>query len=119
FTSQHAGGDDDGYAQTADEMISLAQTQAGFLGVETSGRDAAGFAITVSYWRDQASIRGWRDHADHRSAQRAGRTRWYRAYRLRIAEVHESRSFDAPRGEAPTGEVQRSDDQDLPGPSKD
>src|SRR5690606_34785133 len=23
FTSQHAGGDDDGYAQTADEMISL------------------------------------------------------------------------------------------------
>lgn len=83
FTSVRAEGDH-GYAVTAERMMALAAEQPGFLGVETA-RDSLG--ITVSYWRDLASIRAWRDHAEHQVARRRGREEWYRAYRLRIAKV--------------------------------
>ncbi len=93
FTSQRTVGDD-GYAQTSDEMVRLASAQPGFLGVE-SVRGADGLGITVSYWRDAPSIRAWRENADHRAAQRAGRERWYRAYRVRVCKVEREYGFDA------------------------
>lgn len=85
FTSERTSGDD-GYAQTAEEMVTLAAAQPGYLGVE-SVRGEDGLGITVSYWRDEAAIRAWRAHADHLVAQRAGRERWYRAYRIRVCRV--------------------------------
>ena len=83
FTSVRTEGDH-GYAQTAERMMALAAEQPGFLGVETARE---GLGITVSYWRDLASIRAWRDHAEHEEARRRGREDWYSAYRLRIAKV--------------------------------
>jgi heme-degrading monooxygenase HmoA len=85
FTSLRTEGDQ-GYAQTAEEMVRLASSQPGFLGVE-SARGPDGLGITVSYWRDQASIAAWREQADHVAARRAGRERWYRAYRVRVCRV--------------------------------
>ncbi len=92
FTSQRAEGDQ-GYAQTSDQMVSLAARQPGFLGVE-SAREADGLGITVSYWRDLESIRAWKAVADHQAAQRAGRERWYRAYRVRVCRVEREYGFD-------------------------
>jgi heme-degrading monooxygenase HmoA len=88
FSSQRAGGgqDDDGYAATAERMLELAANQDGFLGVETA-RGADGFGITVSYWRDEASIARWKADAEHVLAQQMGRERWYESYQLRVAEV--------------------------------
>jgi heme-degrading monooxygenase HmoA len=56
------------------------------LGVE-SARDAAGFGITVSYWRDEDSIARWKAVAAHLAAQTLGRERWYAHYELRVAKV--------------------------------
>ncbi len=95
FTSQRTDQDGEGYAQTSDEMVELASAQPGFLGVE-SARGADGLGITVSYWRDEASIRAWREVADHRAAQRAGRARWYRAYRVRVCRVEREYGFVSP-----------------------
>lgn len=92
FTSQRTEGDD-GYGQTAEEMVRLASAQPGFLGVE-SARGADGLGITVAYWRDEASIAAWKAHADHQAAQRAGRERWYRAYRVRICRVEREYGFE-------------------------
>ena len=75
---------DDGYADTAAQMLELAARQPGFLGVE-SVRETLG--ITVSYWRDLDSIRQWKRQADHRQAQKMGREKWYSQYRTRIALV--------------------------------
>ncbi len=83
FTSLRNDGDD-GYAATAAEMLRLASQQDGYLGVE-SARDVLG--ITVSYWRDEQAARAWKGVAEHLLAQRLGRTRWYRDYRVRIATV--------------------------------
>jgi heme-degrading monooxygenase HmoA len=85
FTSQRTAGDQ-GYAAMAERMVALGSGQPGFLGLE-SVRGADGTGITVSYWRDEASIRAWRHEAEHQRAQRGGRDSWYAAYEVRIAKV--------------------------------
>lgn len=92
FTSIRTSGDD-GYAQTSEEMMTLAVAQPGFLGVE-SVRGEDGLGITVSYWTDEDAIRSWRAHADHLVAQRAGRERWYRAYMIRVCRVEREYGFE-------------------------
>ena len=94
FTSQRSDADDQGYAAMADEMDRLARAQPGWLGFE-SARGADGFGITVSYWRTVEEARAWKGVAEHLGAQRLGRERWYRAYRVRIAEV--TREYGHPR----------------------
>jgi heme-degrading monooxygenase HmoA len=91
FTSLRTEGDHE-YAQTSDEMMALAARQPGYLGVE-SARGPDGLGITVSYWRDLGAIRAWKAHADHLAAQRAGRERWYRAYRVRVCRVEREYGF--------------------------
>jgi heme-degrading monooxygenase HmoA len=68
---------DDGCADTAEKMVKLASGQPGFLGVE-SVRDPQGPGITVSYWKDEKSIRGWKNHTAHLKAQQFGQEKWYR-----------------------------------------
>ena len=85
FTSVRTG-TDEGYADTAEEMMALASEQPGFLGVE-SVREQSGLGITVSFWKDEESIRKWKDHAAHRRAQQFGRDRWYGSYRIRVVKV--------------------------------
>lgn len=86
FISVRTPGDDDGYGAMAERMVELAREQPGFLGVE-SVRDANGLGITVSYWKDEAAIHGWREHAEHLIAQAKGRNQWYAHYELRVARV--------------------------------
>ncbi len=85
FSSQRTEGDQ-GYGGMAERMVELARAQPGFLGVE-SARDAEGFGITVSYWRDEASIATWKAHAEHAVAQRLGWERWYADFQLRVCRV--------------------------------
>ena len=86
FTSQRTDVEHAEYNQMAEEMERLAAEQPGFLGIE-SARDESGFGITVSYWKDEASIAAWKAHARHREAQSAGKTRWYADFKLRVARV--------------------------------
>jgi heme-degrading monooxygenase HmoA len=85
FSSQRTAGDQ-GYGAMAERMLELAARQPGFLGVE-SARDAEGFGITVSYWRDEAAIAAWKAEGEHAVAQRLGREQWYATFRLRICRV--------------------------------
>ena len=85
FSSQRTE-EDRGYGRMAERMVELASRQPGFLGVE-SARDAEGFGITVSYWKDEDSVAAWKADAEHAAAQRLGKDTWYRAFRLRVAKV--------------------------------
>jgi heme-degrading monooxygenase HmoA len=96
FTSRRPAGagepgSDDGYEQTAERMVELAAAQPGFLGVE-SARGADGFGITVSYWRDEDSIRAWRGHVEHVVARRHGREAWYEWFAVRVARIERAYS---------------------------
>ncbi len=83
FTSTKTD-EDRGYAAMSDKMVALVQQQEGFLGFE-SAREEIG--ITVSYWRDEASILAWKADLAHQEAQEKGKNSWYTDYRIRIAKV--------------------------------
>ena len=94
FSAQQTD-DLDGYGPMADLMVELAAKQDGYLGVEST-RDAEGFGITVSYWRDEAAMAGWKANAKHLLAQKLGRERWYEHYELRVAKIE--RAYSGPEG---------------------
>ena len=94
FTSQRTQGDH-GYDAMAQAMHTLALEQPGCLGAEST-RDAAGLGITVAYFRDEAAIKAWREHARHLTAQCLGKERWYSHYALRVAKVE--RAYEGPEG---------------------
>lgn len=92
FSSRRTPGDN-GYGEMADRMAELAARQPGYLGVE-SARDADGFGITNSFWKDEDSIRAWKRVVDHLAAQRQGRESWYEAYRVRVGKIERAYGFD-------------------------
>lgn len=83
FTSVRTAGDN-GYGEVVDRMVSLAEQQPGFLGME-SAREEVG--VTVSYWRDLDSIKQWKQNVEHLGAQKMGREQWYETFKVRIAKV--------------------------------
>lgn len=94
FTSKRTPADAAGYGKTADRMEELAAQQPGFLGVE-SARGEDGVGITVSYWKDEASIKNWKLQMEHTAAREQGRKQWYEAYELRVAKVERAYNFQA------------------------
>lgn len=94
FSAQRNAGDA-GYGAMADRMVDMALAHPGCIGLE-SARDADGFGITVSYWRDEAAIADWKADAKHLVAQKMGKAKWYAHYTLRVARVE--RQYDGPDG---------------------
>jgi heme-degrading monooxygenase HmoA len=84
----------------ADRMLALARTMPGFLGIE-SVRGPDEFGITISYWTDEDAVARWQQHAEHLTAQRLGRERWYARFQLRVCRVERAYGFTRPgEGEA-------------------
>ncbi|AUG52845.1 antibiotic biosynthesis monooxygenase family protein [Thalassospira marina] len=96
FASVRTDEDDEGYGITATEMSHLAAEQEGYLGQDSTARDGEGMGITVSYWRDEASIHAWKKQLDHTAARNMGREKWYKSYTLRVARVERAYDFDRP-----------------------
>lgn len=94
FTAQRSDVEH-GYSAMADKMVEMAENQPGYLGIESS-RDEAGLGITVSYWADEAALKGWKQVSEHMLAQKLGKSRWYDYYTLRIAKVE--RAYSGPEG---------------------
>ncbi|MDP7152352.1 MAG: antibiotic biosynthesis monooxygenase [Paracoccaceae bacterium] len=94
FANQ-ASADLSGYDVMAEAMVAQASSQPGFLGIDST-RAGDGFGITISYWKDETSIRNWRDNLGHMAAQKLGMERWYDHYTLRIAKVE--RQYEGPEG---------------------
>ena len=90
FSSVRTDGDH-GYSEMSAKMVELAALQDGFLGME-SARD--GLGITVSYWRDLASINNWKENSQHILARNKGRSDWYKSFKTRIAFIEIDYEFD-------------------------
>lgn len=60
----------------------------GFMSVERFESLAKpGRFLSLSFWRDEASVTAWRCHGMHRRAQQQGRSDVLADYRLRVATV--------------------------------
>lgn len=57
--------------------------------------------LSLSFWRDEAAVAGWRCHAGHRQTQSAGRKGIFRDYRLRVAAVLRDYEMAERREQAP------------------
>ena len=64
--------------------------------------------LSLSFWRDEDSIRRWREVEKHRGAQERGRGGVFADYRLRVAEVVRDYGM-AERDEAPADSRARHD----------
>ncbi len=78
------------YREMSHKMVELVSKQDGFLGFESAKEE---LGITVSYWRDEASIKKWRANLKHKEAQKLGREVWYQKYKIRIAKVERDYEF--------------------------
>jgi heme-degrading monooxygenase HmoA len=56
--------------------------------------------LSLSFWRDEAAVKAWRNLEHHRQAQHAGRSGVFRDYRLRVASVLRDYGLNQ-RAEAP------------------
>jgi heme-degrading monooxygenase HmoA len=61
--------------------------------------------VSLQYWRDDESVRKWRNLQKHREAQKKGRGGIFKSYRLRIAQVVRDYTMDE-RAQAPADSVQ-------------
>ena len=95
FTARRNGEDEAGYAAMSARITDLALQHPGCIGMEST-RGADGLGITVSYWRDEASILDWKADAKHLTAQHLGKDRWYTHYTTRVARVE--RQYTGPQG---------------------
>lgn len=57
--------------------------------------------LSLSFWRDEAAVAGWRSHPGHRATQAAGRNGIFRDYRLRVASVVRDYGIAERREQAP------------------
>lgn len=84
--------DDSDYDDMSSEMETLALQSPGCHDLK-SMRDSRGLSITHSFWKDEESIRRWKNNVRHLEAQRKGRALWYESYRIRVARVERDYRF--------------------------
>jgi heme-degrading monooxygenase HmoA len=76
------------YLGIAADLRPLLETIDGFIGIERFESLAEpGKILSLSFWRDEASVAAWRNIEPHRHAQAVGRHEIFQDYRLRIAQV--------------------------------
>ncbi|MDT0606489.1 antibiotic biosynthesis monooxygenase family protein [Croceitalea rosinachiae] len=90
FTNTRTVGDN-GYAEMAAAMETLARKQKGFIDFETA-RDQLG--ISVSYWDSLEAIANWKANLDHQVAQNKGMSDWYSWYKVRVCRVEREYEFN-------------------------
>jgi heme-degrading monooxygenase HmoA len=91
----------DEYLAHAARLRPLLEKMDGFISVERfQSISNPGKLVSLSFWRDEAAVRAWREHSEHRTTQAAGRAGIFEDYRLRVAEVTRDYGLYA-RDEAP------------------
>ena len=78
----------------------------GFIALERfESLTTKGKFLSLQFWRDEAAVAKWRNLQKHREAQKQGRARIFKSYRLRIASVVRDYEMDK-REQAPKDSVQ-------------
>jgi heme-degrading monooxygenase HmoA len=82
----------DEYAVLAPHMLTLARGMPGFVDAKTFAA-ADGERVTVVTFADRASHDAWRDHPEHRAAQRRGIDEFYVEYSIQVGTVEYDHRF--------------------------
>jgi len=71
------------YERWAGRMNQLAAAMPGFVSIKTFAADD-GERISIIEFGSEAAHGAWRDHPDHREAQRLGRERFYAEFQIQV-----------------------------------
>lgn len=83
-----AEGQRDVYLDLAAKLRAELESMDGFISVERfESLTEPGKMLSLSIWRDEEAVKGWRNLSSHRKTQAAGRAGVFRDYRLRVAAV--------------------------------
>ena len=88
------------YELLAGRMLALARAMPGFVDFTTFVAED-GERVSLVTFADLASHRAWREHPDHREAQRLGRERLYGSFDILVCTVLDERHFRTPDGRSP------------------
>lgn len=80
------------YGPLADRMAELADGMPGFVERKTFVAED-GERVTLVTFATREQQHAWRDHPEHRAAQRAGVDRLYSEYRLQVCTLDDERRF--------------------------
>jgi heme-degrading monooxygenase HmoA len=89
------------YMQLVGELKADLDKAEGFISLERfESINNKGKFVSLQFWRDEESVRKWRNVQKHREAQKKGRAGIFKSYRLRIASVLRDYEMDK-RAQAP------------------
>ncbi|MGY8526809.1 antibiotic biosynthesis monooxygenase family protein [Paracidovorax citrulli] len=101
FEVQPAEGRKETYLDIAARLRPVLESIDGFISVERfQSLTNPDKLLSLSFFRDEAAVQAWRNTAEHRLAQRAGRGGVFAGYRLRVAHVLRDYGLDE-REQAP------------------
>jgi heme-degrading monooxygenase HmoA len=81
------------FLELAARMRELAEAMPGFRSYRVYQADD-GERCSVIEFESHEALRAWREHPEHRAAQRLGRERFYAEYRLHVAEPARESHFE-------------------------
>lgn len=88
FEVRPADGRTEAYLDLAAKLRDELARMDGFISVERfQSLTDPGKLLSLSFWRDEAAVAGWRNQSRHRATQSAGRSGIFAEYRLRVAAV--------------------------------
>lgn len=83
------------YMALVEELKPELSRAEGFISLERfESITAPGKFVSLQFWRDEESVRKWRNLQRHREAQKRGRAGIFASYRLRIAAVARDYGMD-------------------------
>ena len=88
FEVEMKPGRDGDYFDLAGRLRPELESVDGFISVERfRSVNDEGRYVSISFWRDEAAIETWREHAEHRLAQARGKQEIFSDFRIRVAEI--------------------------------
>ncbi|XHS79759.1 antibiotic biosynthesis monooxygenase family protein [Burkholderiaceae bacterium UC74_6] len=88
FEVEPAPGRAERYFELAGQLKEQLVQLDGFISVERfESLTTPGRFLSLSFWRDEAAVKRWRELGEHRAAQAEGRGGVFAGYRLRVAQV--------------------------------
>jgi heme-degrading monooxygenase HmoA len=88
FEVKIQAGKQDEYLHIATKLREHLVNVDGFISIERfASLSEEGKICSLSFWKDEASIKQWREFDMHRLAQEKGKTEIFADFRIRVAEV--------------------------------
>ena len=95
FRSRLRPENEEAYRAEGERMEALARSQPGFRSIKTFVAED-GERVTLSEFESDAAVAAWREHPEHRDAQRRGRELYYSEYDLAVYRLLRRRRFESP-----------------------